>query len=242
MRQPRFLVLTFLLGGLCASGRHAHPAELVKVERVRVGFQNTFKVGCWTPVRVDLHAGPARFEGTLDIEAPDEDGTPTVLAQPVAIEAGGSVTVTSYIRPGTGQGEEILARVRDHSGRSVATPGRALDPAGRPPVDLNSFQTLIVTFGNPQGVADVAGLSAFQKPTPGGGKADALVVVRARPDEWPGRWYGLDGASVVVLDLNDRAVLDTLRNGRESLSRWVRNGGHLVVAGAAGAGGPGLAR
>jgi len=57
------------------SSRAADPE--VTVENIRVGFNNLYKLGQWTPVSVDLKAGAQRFTGALELVVPDDDGTPT---------------------------------------------------------------------------------------------------------------------------------------------------------------------
>ncbi|HEX8204080.1 MAG TPA: hypothetical protein VF590_26625, partial [Isosphaeraceae bacterium] len=73
---------------------------------MRVGFRQeagaqSFKVGTWTPVRVDLKGGPGRFEGVLEVVVPDDDGTPTVVRREVDVPADGLRTITAYVRPGS---------------------------------------------------------------------------------------------------------------------------------------------
>src|SRR4051812_42871016 len=54
----------------------ADGAGLPKVESLRVGFGNHYKLGCWTPVQVGLSGtmGDSGASGRLDVSAPDGDG------------------------------------------------------------------------------------------------------------------------------------------------------------------------
>src|SRR4051812_36939831 len=67
----------------------ANGAE-VEVENLRIGFagntqNNLFKIGTWTPVWVQLKGGGERFTGMMEVEVPDDDGTPTYFRQVVDV-------------------------------------------------------------------------------------------------------------------------------------------------------------
>ena len=84
-------------------------ARGIEVENVRVGFDsslsmkgasNSFKIGTWTPVWVQLRAGNERFKGQMHLVVADDDGTPTAFAVPVEVGANQSERFTAYARPG----------------------------------------------------------------------------------------------------------------------------------------------
>src|SRR5215210_3287744 len=81
----------------------AAPPQAVSVENVRVGLgeNNTYKLGTWTPVWVQLRGGSERFSGTLEVVVPDDDGTPTSFRQVVDVGARQGQRVTMYARPGS---------------------------------------------------------------------------------------------------------------------------------------------
>jgi hypothetical protein len=202
----------------------------VTVENIRVGLQDTFKLGSWAPVWIDLKG---RFSGTLEIAVPDEDGTPTFTRVPVALASPAEVrTVAAYVRPGA-MNAEVTVRLRSPDGRPAIRDARAGDRGKNPPTILEPGQMMIVTLGNPQGVAELPALAGFSGAAENLGRPAEIVVVRPRiPEGLPGRWYGFDAASVVVVDTDDRATIEALRARGQGLREWVRRGGHLVVAGA----------
>ena len=62
----------------------------VSVDNLRVGFVNSttnnlFKIGSWTPIWVQVKGGDARFSGTMEIEVPDDGGTPVYYRQMVNV-------------------------------------------------------------------------------------------------------------------------------------------------------------
>src|SRR5215210_4780822 len=118
----RWSVVALMAMALAGPARGAPPP--VTIENIRVGFRQeaqgqSFKAGTWTPVRVDLKGGPARFQGVLEVVVPDDDGTPTVVRRAVDVAADGLATVTAYVRPGS-LNPEFAVSVLDARGRRRA--------------------------------------------------------------------------------------------------------------------------
>ena len=119
MREVAVLVCVLVLRECwLAPARSAPPPVEVQSVRVGLGAGNAFKIGCWTPVRVQLKAGPERFTGFLELIVPDDDGTPTSYRQPVDIPASESAVFTAYARPG-GQDAEFTIGILDGRGRRL---------------------------------------------------------------------------------------------------------------------------
>ena len=104
---------------------------------MRVGFDasfstlkssNSFKIGTWTPVWVQLRGGSEAWSGLMELSVADDDGTPTAYQMPVAVGANQSERFTAYARPGSRQ-PEFTIRLLDAKwaagGRSVARHGHA---------------------------------------------------------------------------------------------------------------------
>src|SRR3954447_27017079 len=130
----------------------------VEVENLWVGLgsTNTFKVGAWTPVWVQLRGGDARFEGFMEVVVADDDGTPTSYFTRVDVGARASQGFPAYIRPGA-RDPDLTIRLYDRDRRRVATVSQeAVLP--QPPVALMPQETMIVTLGRPQGIEAVPSL------------------------------------------------------------------------------------
>jgi len=222
------LASVFICLGLTANASAA--PRPITVENVRIGFDETMKVGTWTPVWVDLKAGPAQFSGFLDAIVPDDDQTPTRTRRPVFLNAGGFATFVTYVRPGV-VNAELTIRVLDDRMRDQTGGIRADEKASKSTNDLAPSQSLLLTIGNPSGVNEVPTLSGFAGPR-NTSIPDLVVAEIKTVGSLPSRWYGYDAASAVVLDTNDSEFLDALDSGRDrALVEWVRNGGHLVLTG-----------
>ena len=209
----------------------APPPIAVEGLRVGLGSDDRFKVGTWTPIRVQLQGGPERFEGFMDVVTPDDDGAETVFRKIVDVPAGSTQWIPAYVRPGT-VGAEIAIRMRDARGRR-----RGAEFSSNSTGTLQALwadQMILATLGHPQGVEAIPNLAGFSGNLgAAAGRTGPLVGVDAiRPsDGLPGRPYGYDGVEAVIIDTNDADAMAALDGGRgEPLKAWVRDGGHLVVA------------
>ncbi len=214
----------------------------IEVENIRVGFDaslsstkssNAFKIGTWTPVWVQLRAGPESFSGFMEVMVADDDGTPVAYSLAVKVDANKSERYTAYVRPGARE-PEIRIQLVDANGRRAGGASQdTLIPQGVGSIMPN--ETLILTLGRPQGIETMVELPGFKVPATGPNSPAVDEIVTARIDTQsgmlPGRWIGYDAARAIVLDTNDRqalTALDALRG--QPLVDWVERGGHLVVA------------
>lgn len=221
-----------LVGPRPAAARQRGEDPPIRIENIRVGLAEDFKdqaykIGTWTPVRVDLQAGPDRFRGDLRLSVPDDAGVPTYTHRRVEVPARTTESFLSYVRPGDST-VEFIAEVYDEARGRRRASGRHDDA-----VWIDPDQLVIASLGHAGGLDKVIGRAEFQ-PDQSNPTAPVTRLFLAKvgvPDGLPDQWYGYDAAEVVVLDTNDRAALDALQDFRSlPLSRWVRNGGHLVVA------------
>ena len=228
-----------VLLGLAAIVGTRGPAQAappaIEVQNLRVGFggDNRYKVGCWTPVRVQLKAGPARFSGFMDLLVPDDDGIPTSYRQPIDVASGESLLLTSYGRPG-GRDTEFTVRIVDSQGRRVLEAPQALTMS-KPPQSIMPDESVILFLGQPMGIDQIPKLSGFvdgsQPPSQAPGTRVVLERIESQGDQLPGRWYGFDSAHAVVIDTESRATVQALDGLRgQALVDWVKHGGHLVVS------------
>ena len=230
--RPRGLSgVSMLIIGL--TGLFPVSAPAVEVENLRVGFSsnslnNLFKVGTWTPLEVQLKGGAQRFTGMMVVEVPDDDGTPTAFRLPVDVPAGGSVRYVTYARPGS-RDPSFVVRLYDESGRRRAESDNANAKTLSP---IMPDETLLLTLGKPSGVDQVAGLPGFGNKTDLSPGQQELTVAHVEPQSGtlPGRWYGYDAADAIVIDTNDKELMEALSVRGQAIVEWVARGGHLVVA------------
>ena len=205
------------------------------VENLRIGFANStrnnlFKVGTWTPVWVQVKAGDDRFSGVIEVEVPDDAGVPTFFRQVVEIAAKGTGRVVTYARIGS-RDPNLIIRFRDQNGKQV---GNTLDGSNAVQFDtILPGESLILTLGKPQGVELVPGLPGFsnEKSATGGSELTiARIETTANTAGLPGRWYGYDAADAIVVDTDDKDLMEALTTRGDALVDWVKRGGHLIVS------------
>ncbi len=215
----------------CALG--APPAVELQNIQVGLGAGNAYKIGCWTPVRVQLKAGEQRVSGFMELVVADDDGIPTSYRQSVEIGAGESTQLTGYARPG-GRDTEFTVRVFDAAGHRLLEAPQSLTMPTSPNVIMPD-EKLIVTMGQAQGVDQMPALPGFTAAANGqtGPGSSELVLARIDPrsDQMPARWYGFDAVEAMVIDTDDRAAMELVGGLRgQAIVEWVKHGGHLVVA------------
>lgn len=206
----------------------------IRVDQIRTGFLTTaaegrFKAGAWTPVYVDVTAGPAGFaRGELLVESVDSDDVRNRFRVPMpSLDPNEAVTVLTYTRPGSGNPE--IATTIQIDGRTVA--GRQDTP-----IALRLGQQLFLTVGS-----NLPGLRRALSPSPKQNEEEAFNDAGPRQVTrvdaiglLPNRWFAYEPVDLLLLCTGNRDFLMDLLNDRqgrkEALAEWVRRGGRLVVS------------
>ena len=128
---------------------------------MRVGFDaslstlkasNTFKIGTWTPVWVQLRGGTERFSGFMEVSVADDDGTPTAFRMPVEVGANTERAVHGLCPPRLARSPSSRSGCSIENGRRVGGASQDDGDAASSRVDHARTRRLILTMGRPQGV------------------------------------------------------------------------------------------
>jgi len=213
----------------------------VKVRQVLVGFRSympeespgRFKTGMWTPIAVDLEAGPRGLSNTdLVVETPDSEDIETVYQVPIgALGKEERRTILAYTKPGNSEGRFKL-RIRRES-RDVVSPLTV----SQMPVDLAG--RLYLTIGARLDKLQDA-LVALQQKRPDLGenqdKRDTFpryAGFEIDPARLPVLALGYDAVDLMILTTTDKNLVQALLRDAarlKAIAQWVRQGGRLVVS------------
>lgn len=234
MRTLLFLTLAALtLLGLSPAAQAQ--ARKVTIERVRVGLpvnqvQGEFKSGFWTPVYVDVTAGPEGLPrgGEIAVETSDCDDVRNNYHVLLPImDPNERVAVMAYTKPSSVHSEMVTTvRVDNRNWQHRE--------------HYNSMQlgeVLLTTIGSrlpglrraylPTAKPDEE--EQFQRDT-GPHRFASIDDLR----ELPNRWFGYDACDIMFLTTGNREFMTALaseRDGRkEAILEWVRKGGRLVIS------------
>lgn len=210
----------------------AQTPRAVEVENVRIGFDDRFKVGTWTPVRLQLRGGPVGFAGFVELVTNDADATPTTVRQTVQVAAGGSQRVTLYTRPGSLDAEMFLRFIDGKSGRRVGPELSTFALMGNKNLTpLWAEDLSILTLGTPSGSDQIPTIPGFTTAVGSNRNREVSVVrLNAIDDLLPAYRQGYEAIDVMILDTADKAMMTQVAARLEGIEQWVRSGGHLVLS------------
>ncbi|MCG8449497.1 MAG: hypothetical protein MI725_07960, partial [Pirellulales bacterium] len=222
---PTLAAASWLVG---APGALAQPQAEPMILEARIGLNGIFKLGCWTPLEVELLGGTKAYTGRVEATVPDSDGVPTTVfsPRPVGIEPGQSTTARLFLRVGQAQSTLRVRFRADGKVRSARTfyAGPVDNPdtvsGGTPATDL-----VMLVFGPALGLGELVQAPDGEEPT-------SRVTRIERAAELPTQWYGYEGIDVVLLTTSAPELYRPLLQNplrREALHKWVVQGGRLVL-------------
>jgi hypothetical protein len=228
--------LSLLVGGLCFASLAAaqEPAKL-QITSVKLGFNNVYKLGCWTQIEVTLAGGNEPYTGLVEVVTRDPEGVPvsvfTPPERPVVVNPGQTTSTRLFIRPGQ-DGAALEVRFIDDSGKERAKaafypgpePGGDVIPYGRP-----ATNRIVATFGSQRGVGDL--LRGETSSTAEEFNASHAVRIDNAAD-LPLQWYGYESIDTLVLSGSEPELYRPLSAGSQriaALQKWVELGGRLVI-------------
>jgi hypothetical protein len=234
IRNLIWMLLAATLGGPLAS---AQPADVPKTEspkivEVRLGFDNIYKLGCWTPVEVDLVGGTQPYTGRLMITVPDSDGVPATVVspteRPVGVQPGQLTTARMFVRVGRSMSSLRVRFLAEGKVRSERTFHAGSEPGGRYIAGgIPATNRLLLQFGPALGLGELVRGSQSQN--------EHTMTRVARLEDaaaLPTRWFGYEGVDTVLLSTSQVELYRPLLQNPArvvALRQWVEGGGRLVI-------------
>jgi hypothetical protein len=216
---------------LDASAAAAKSTSQPAIGRIEIGIKNHFKVGNWTPIRVEAVGVEGLEKPHVEVIVADSDGVPTSASAPLppATSGQGPRAATVYM---------VVGRVGNPIHVSLLDGDKQLDERTLRPdakakpeslaVALPATAEMLVSLGQtPFGLKD-----AFPDREADTGQLARQVIELNQAAELPTDWFGYEAVDVLLVSAGDGNVCRELAADSaryQALSRWVELGGRLVV-------------
>lgn len=242
------LVFAWLM--LPPAGAEAQSGKFVNIDSVRIGFitgpnepgdpvdaknrPSYFKTGAWTPVYVDITAGPQGLENaSLTIETTDNDDIQNTYKVPLPrLDPKEYYQAITYTKAGS-QGGNFDITIQDDQNHKAS---KTLSFSDFGYLNLNELLYLSAGARLP-GLRRLANGISEESQKPNSPRSQfyqprASYVDDA--DQLPTRWFGYDSIDLLILTTGNeeftRKLLEDQKRRKESLAEWVQQGGHLIIS------------
>jgi hypothetical protein len=213
--------------------QETQPAATTKITAARVGLENHYKLGCWTPVIVEVAAPDASKLAQLRVEVTtaDSDGVATTANAKLADDTSSNGPHKALLYTQVGRIKSPIRIALFEGDRQIDE--IQLQPDARPTAAtavtaLPATSELIVTLSaTPFGFAE-----AFPNRTTSSGQPLRTLLNLKSIDELPTHWFGYDAVNLVVIAAGDGRIAESLVADparMKALQRWIELGGRLVV-------------
>jgi hypothetical protein len=233
MTLPKFAFAVALFAAIAAllnSSFAADSTAEVKIRRIELGFKNHFKVGSWTPFRIEIDGAPTSEKQQVEITVGDSDGVPTTASAPLTTAGGDHQSLaTVYTKVGRiGSAIQVSLVSDEHRLDEQTLKPDAKERPSSAAVALSATAELIVSFGSaPLGIRD-----AFPNRESDAGQSARQVVELTRVADLPTDWFGYDAVDVFVISAGNGNLCRELAADKvryDALARWIELGGRLVM-------------
>lgn len=235
----RIVLLALTCACLFAAPALAQLPPEPTIADAHIGFGGVYKLGCWTPLTIELQSGSQAYTGHVVVTVPDTDGVPTRVVsepnRPIEIEPEQTTRVRLYVRIGQAMSPVQVQFISD-DGKTLAERTFFAESKARTgilPGGVPATNRLLLEFGPTLGLGEVV---------QDDGRTDQQLSTRIarieQADELPTRWYGYESIETVLLTTSEPERYRPLLQNREpieALQKWVERGGRLVLFCAKGA-------
>ena len=208
-RQDFYFVglAALLVAASLVASADAHSSAKLHVENVEIGFDGAFKLGYWTPVRIEFAGGSKTFRGTVEITTLDSDGVRTVYRtdrdRQVKFKAGEETVILRNIKFGRSSGEVVI-RVLDEN-KLALEHSFFLEREASASWSTNE---LIVTVGHEVGVEEALQVKRRR----GTANEAVLTATVENVERLPDQWLGYEAVDAIVLPTHDLSMIERLNN------------------------------
>jgi hypothetical protein len=240
--RTRPVLVAMLLAVSATATLAAPPSDAPRITDCRIGWDNQYKVGHWTPMWIDV-SGALPVATRIEVTVPDADGVETTFTATPTADAARAQDSSRHGEPPVAAGQPLsvllyvkIGRIRSEVDIALVAEGKQLDRATFQPADaagggrilpgLPSTAELLVTLG-PIDLAE-----AFPNRETASGELAFRNVHLQRVDELPTEWFGYEGIDTLVLATGDLELCRRLaadRKRQAAIDQWVKLGGRMIV-------------
>jgi len=236
IHKPLSILLVVLSGALLGAAAQAQPAAvpttMPTIDGIRLGWDGVYKLGCWTPLEVEISGGSEPIVGQVEVTVPDSDGVPTTVStldhRPVGVDPGYTSVARLFVRIGQSKSSIRVRFVSEGQVLCERTFRSGLEEAsGVVRGGIAATGQVWLLYGPQLGLGEIA-----QAASTGGALTATRVARSERAADLPTRWFGYEGVETVLLTTSNPALYRPLTQNSEpikALLRWVELGGRLVV-------------
>ncbi len=251
MRYPLLASLALVSFILLPAGAEAQSGKFVNIDNVRIGFltppsepgdpvdaknrPSYFKPGAWTPIYVDLTAGPQGLENAwLTIEGTDNDDIQNsyTVALP-RLDPKEYFQAITYFKAGSGGGDFVVS-IHDDKDNPFAKKTLSFADYGH----LNLNELLYMGAGSRlpglRRLANSITEEAQKQNSPRSQLYQPRTSYVDDANQLPTRWFGYDSIDLLVLTTGNLEFSTTLlqdqNRRKEAIAEWVQRGGHLMIS------------
>ncbi len=225
---------TTLLGAsalmLSASAAVAQPK--VDITRAGIGFGDRYKVGSWTPLRLEVVGGQETHTAVADVRVPDGEGTSTrIVSPPFSLAAGSESTIEVLVRIGRLDASVDVRIVDVETGRTLSKRNfvtrRELDSGGIAPGEPATTRLVVEIGPTHMGTSAIGAERTSQQ------WFTQNVVGRVTDlAELPRNAVAYEAVDTVLLSTSDRDAWAGLRGDDPrmvALADWIHQGGRAIL-------------
>jgi hypothetical protein len=185
------------------------------VMKAEVGFDGTYRIGCWTPVRIFLENSGADLEGTLEVPITGESGKKTAYGVPVRLPHASSQEYTIYVKMQK-LNRSLDIRLMDDK-EKVVKEGKA---EKLNPVSADHYFLGLVTGDEPS-------LGYWKERSEGDLLLANYQPVSLTAENFPDHREVLDSFSILILNQVNTGSFrpEQIR----ALNAWIQSGGILII-------------
>lgn len=194
----------------------------------QIGFAGAYKLGCWTPIVIELQDGNQPWTGRVVITAPDTDGVPTEVSTEVSLGGEEVASHRQFVRVGQAASPIYIALVADDgtiaARRSLYLGTHLVNDS---PSGLPATNRLLVEFGPSLDLEQTVPSEGYA-----GEQLRTRIARVEQATDLPTEWYGYESVETLFLTTSKPELFRPLAEDQQritALHDWLDRGGQLVL-------------